>query len=117
MSVPLSQNNSTELGKQLLMTFLARMFEEAKISPTTEELRETMMKETLQRLQHHLLLDLLGALPENRMEDFKKIAEEKPDQEKIMNFLKEAIPNSDEIIGESLLEFKNTFLNAPALAD
>jgi hypothetical protein len=101
----------------MLLKFITQLFEEANIRPTTENLRATMLQETFTRLQQNILLDLLGALPDDRLEDFKKIAEETPDQEHIMNFLKVAVPNSTELIGESLLDFKNAFLNAPIVSE
>ncbi len=99
---------------QMLITYLERLFEEAHIAPTTEDLRTTMMEETLARLQQHIMLDLLNALPDKKMEDFKVLLEQAPDAEHLTNFLKVSVPNSEDILGKSLAEFKDTFLSAKA---
>lgn len=93
-----------------VLFFLERLLEDANIKPTNDELRQTMMQELAGRLQQQLVLDLLNNLPEGKFDEFEQLMSGNPTQERIMLFLKMSVPHSDDVIGQSLLEFKDVFL-------
>ena len=101
--------NEITIPEEVLI-FLERVLEEGNIKPTSEELKKTMITELAGRLQQQVVLDLLNKLPEDKFDAFESTMTNHPDQEHIMLFLKASIPNSQEIIAQSLLDFKDVFL-------
>lgn len=93
-----------------VLFFLERLLEDANIKPTNDELRRTMMQELAGRLQQQLVLDLLNKLPEGKFDEFEQLMSGNPTQDRVMLFLKMSVPQSDNVISQSLLEFKDVFL-------
>lgn len=112
MPLTIPTNTDPVVIPKEIRIFLERLLLDADISPKNNELKETMLQELAQRLVHQLSLDLLSSLPEDKFDAFEKFLDENPNQTEIVNFLKINIPQSDEIIGRTLLEFKDVFLGA-----
>lgn len=92
--------------------FLERMLDDAGIAPQNPDLRTTMMAELAARLQQQIILDLLDKLEQGKFDEFEKLMETNPSPDRIIGFLKLAIPGNVEVVSQTMLNFKDTFVAA-----
>lgn len=92
--------------------FLERLLEDAGIAPENPDLRFTMLAELAARLQQQVILDLLDKLDQQKFDEFEKLMETNPSPERIISFLKLSIPQNVEIVSQTMLDFKDTFVSA-----
>src|SRR3989338_4451315 len=105
----LTNNSATQTVPAEVQQFLERMLEDARIAPDNVELRGTMLGELAARLQQQLILDLLDKMPETKFDEFEKLMEGNPSSERILAFLRLAVPNHADVVAHSLMNFKDNF--------
>ncbi len=94
--------------------YLERLLIEAGIQPTNAELRTSMITELFGRVQHQIFLDLLAKLSDERLAEFEQLATSGAPESQISLFLQGAVLNSSDVVAQSLLDFKDTFLSSLA---
>ncbi len=75
-----------------------------------EEMKTEMIRNLAVRLQTWLLQSALAKLKDSDISEFDKLTEQSPDPAIIQSFLREKIPNIDEVFGNAMLTFKQTYL-------
>ncbi len=112
MTAPLTTHPDAIIIPPEVEHFLSRMLEDAGIAPQNPELRTTMMSELAARLQQQIILDLLDKLDQQKFDEFEKMMETNPSSDRIIGFLKLAVPGNVEIVSQTMLNFKDTFVAA-----
>lgn len=112
MTAPLTTQSGALVVPPEVQHFLERLLEDAGIAPENPELRLTMLAELAARLQQQIILDLLDKLDQAKFDEFEKIMETNPSPERIISFLKLSIPGNIEIVSQTMLDFKDTFVSA-----
>lgn len=112
MTVPLTTPSGAQIMPPEIVHFLNRILEEAGIAPENPELRTTMMSELAARLQQQIILDLLDKLDQQKFDEFEKLMETNPSPDRIISFLKLSIPGNVEIVAQTMMDFKDTFVTA-----
>lgn len=93
--------------------FLDRLIDEAH-GDISLELRAAMKKDLYGRLQNHLMTSFVQALPAEKEEAFVEFMNGTPDETAIQEFFAQNIPNLNEVVAESLMEFRDVYIGAAA---
>lgn len=95
-------------GPEQLRIFLAQLLTDAGID-AAPELKESMIDDLEDRLSTHLTQSLVEKIEPQDFDEFVKISETDPAAGQ--EFLASKINNLDEVYRQSLLEFRQAFLN------
>lgn len=92
-------------------SFLEDLIEEKGLVTLPPEARNKVLAELEQVLYQWLMADLLRSLPEDTVTKMESFIGSSPNVLEIQEFLTKEAPESQAILEESLLNFKNTYLN------
>ena len=92
--------------------YLERIVDSAHGTAVPPALRAQIIQDLYGRLQNHLLTSLLQALPNEESDAFTKFMSSTPNEEEIQKFFEEHIPNYQEAMAESLLEFRDVYVGS-----
>lgn len=90
--------------------FLEKLLSAAHGQSLPQKLRDQMERDLYGRLQNHLMVSFMQALPNERAEEFDKFMSKEPKQEEIQKFFETNIPDLPEVSARALLEFKDVYL-------
>ncbi len=96
---------------QALNIFVEKLIEEKNFENINPETMEQIRADLLKRVEDKINVTILQHVPSEKLEDFNKLLDN-PDEEKIHKFCSENISNLDEIIAETLMNFRSIYLNA-----
>lgn len=116
------QNQQAKLEiPQEIRNFLDGLLKDANMTALDENMREEMIKELYARLDNFITTAIIDNLPPEHLDEFIKLNEEKKPQTEIEQFLKDKMPNSQEVFSSAFSEFRDLYLgnvslsrNAPA---
>jgi hypothetical protein len=95
--------------------FLDGLLQDGGIDSTDAEMKEEMIKELYVRLDSFITSVIIDNLPAENLEEFTKMNEEKKPRIEIKQFLKDKMPNSDEVFAKAFMEFRNLYLGNVAV--
>lgn len=93
-----------------LRTFLDSCLYDKGIKDIPDSLKEQMIQDLSLRLQQWLMQSVFQYLPENSATEMEQLMEKQADQEEIMFFLTQKIPNLNKIFEEEMIKFKQAYL-------
>lgn len=93
-------------------TYLDRLLEETHGTALPEKLQADMKRDLYGRLQNHLLVSLIQALPNEHSDAFDALMITEPEQEEVQRFFSTHIPNTSEVVASAMLEFRDIYLGA-----
>lgn len=93
-----------------IRSFLDSILNDANMS-VEGTLREEMIKELYARLDEYLTTIIVDNLPAEHLEDFIKLNEEKRSREEIDAYLREKMPNAQEIFAKGFADFRQLYLD------
>lgn len=109
---------------QEVRTFLEGLLQDAGMTFTDNEMKEEMVKELYVRLDNYIASAVVDYLPKEHFDTFIKMNEEKKSKQEIENFLKEKIPDAQNVFTKAFSDFRAMYLgnitvarNAPATSD
>lgn len=97
-------------------TFLEGLLEDAGMKVPSEEIREEMIKELYVRLDNYLTTVIIDNLPPQYLDAFIKMNEEGKEKAEIEKFLREKMPNSQNVFTKAFIEFRDMYLSGVTLA-
>lgn len=106
--VPDSQNPITI--PQETRTFLEGLLRDGGMSNLDEQTTEDMIQELFIRLDSYMTGAIIDNLDQPNVEAFIKLAESGADQNTIQEFLKDKIPNAQDIFTNAMLTFRDLYL-------
>lgn len=92
-----------------LEQFVDRLLVEKNLVSLSPEVLEQMKKDLLEKAEGRLKATIFSNIPESQLAEFNQLMEG-GDEEKLQVFIREQIPNLEEIMAQSLLDFRNTYL-------
>ena len=92
--------------------FLNSCIEEKGMGQASSELKEEMILDLAERLQAWLMQSVAKTISGQDAEALDKLTEQGASQQDIMAFLKQHIPNIEELFAQGMQEFKQTYLQA-----
>lgn len=90
--------------------FFDRIFEEAGFQNLSPALKEKMYQDLTSRLSEWLFQDTKKHLSKEQLKKFEDLVAQGASQEELQAFLLQNIPDCQNIIAQSMLNFKDTFL-------
>ena len=78
--------------------------------------KEEMIKELYARLDSYLTTVIVDNLPAEHLEAFMKLNEEKKPKEEIDGFLREKMPNAQEVFTNAFADFRQLYLKNVSVA-
>lgn len=105
-------------------TYLEGILQDANMVTLDDEMKEEMIKELYVRLDNFITAAIVDNMPADKVEEFIKMNEEKKSKEEIEKFVKEVMPNAQEVFTNAFMEFRDLYLgnvaahrNAPEEAE
>lgn len=75
-----------------------------------DSLKEEMIKELYARLDNFMTTEIIDNLPAETVDEFIRLNEERKSKEEIEKFLKDKIPNSQEVFTNAFAKFRDLYL-------
>lgn len=96
--------------------YLDGILQEAGMLTLDDKTREAMIEELFTQLDNYLASLIVKNLQPADLETFIKLNEEKKSKEEIEAFVKEKLPNAQQIFSNALVDFRNLYLDNVAIA-
>lgn len=97
-------------------SFLEGLLQDANMQSLDDAMREEMISELFARLDSYMTSVIIDNLPPEHLEEFTKMSEEKKSREEIEAFLKEKVPNVQEILTKAFMDFREMYLTNAAVS-
>lgn len=97
-------------------SFLEGILQDANMQSLDDAMREEMISELFARLDSYMTSVIIDNLPPEQLEEFTKMSEEKKSREEIEAFLKEKVPNVQEILTKAFMDFREMYLTNVAVS-
>lgn len=96
-------------------SFLENLLKDAGMT-LDDQMREEMIKELYARLDNYITTAIIDNLPAENLEEFIKMNEEKKSKEELEQFLKNKMPNAQEVFAKAFADFRALYLGNVAVA-
>jgi hypothetical protein len=96
--------------------FLEAMLQEAQLTTLDDQMKEGMVQELFYQLDNYLTSVIVDSMKPEDLEAFIKLNEERKPKEEIENFVREKVPNAEEIFTQAFVDFRNMYLDNVAKA-
>lgn len=96
-----------------IRTYLDNLLEDAGMV-LTDELKESMIQDLNVRLEKKLIADALDNMNPEKVEEFIKLLQAQANSQQVDSFIKEHVPNAQELFTKSLVDFRDYFLKGTA---
>lgn len=105
------QNQQAKLEiPQEIRNFLDGLLKDAGMTTLDDQMREEMIKELYARLDNFITTAIIDTLPPEHLDEFIKLNEDKKPQVEIEQFLKDKMPNSQEVFSNAFSDFRSLYL-------
>lgn len=99
-----------------IRNLLEGMLKDANMVSLDDSMREEMIKELYARLDNYITTAIIDNLPPEHLEAFIKMNDEKKSKEEIEAFLKDKMPNTEEIFAKAFADFRQLYLGNVSLS-
>jgi len=96
--------------------FLESLLQDAHMTSLTEEMKEDMVQELFLRLDSFMTSVIINSMPPEHIEGFIQMNEQKKSVEEIHQYLRNKIPNVEELFTNAYVEFRDLYLGNVAVA-
>lgn len=93
-----------------IRSFLEGILKDAGMTELDEVMKEEMIKELFVRLDEFITSTIIDKLPVDNLDEFIKMGEEKKSMADTQAYLKEKIPNAEEVFARAFADFRETYL-------
>lgn len=100
-------NNET----QIMNEFVERLIMEKDFENIDSEVREQIRQDLLERVEERINATILENMPTEKLEEFNALLNS-ANSDEIQSYCQKNISKLDEIIAESLVQFRDTYLNS-----
>lgn len=90
--------------------YLESLLYDTHVTLLDEEMKEEMIEEIYKRLDSYLAATIINSLPPQYIEEFINMNEAKKPKDEVEQFLKEKMPNMQEVFANAFIEFRNMYL-------
>lgn len=97
-------------------TFLESILQDAGMTNIDPKMHEEMIKELFTRLDSFMLTTIIEALPADKIGEFTRMSESGKSKEELESYLRETVPNSQEVFARAMLQFRDLYLGNVAVA-
>lgn len=97
-------------------SFLESLLQDAGMTTLDDTMREEMIKELFVRLDSYITSVIVDNMPAEHLDEFIKLNEDKKPREEIEAFLKDKMPNAQDMFAKAFMEFRDLYLDNVAVA-
>lgn len=99
-------------NQEPLDVFINQLLEEKGINKLDPEIVDQARNDLYNRVENTLNAVIVQHMPEEKLEEFNKLLDEKSSDDDIHRFCQENITNIDEVFAEALISFRLKYLSA-----
>jgi hypothetical protein len=99
---------------QEIRSFLENLLQDAGMT-LDESMKEEMVKELYARLDNFVTATIVDNMPEDKIEEFIALNEQKKSLEEIQGFITTNLPNAQEVFAKAFTDFRNMYLSGVAV--
>lgn len=96
-----------------IQNFINKLITEKGANDVPEEVKTQLKADLMERIEKVINLKIIENLDEENLTKFENKLDYGTDSD-VQNFLKEAIPNIDNLVAEALLDFRQKYLGLTA---
>ena len=112
-----TQNQTTRLEiPPEVRSFLEGLLSDANMTTLDDAMREEMINELFARLDSYMTSVIVDKMPPEHLEDFIKMNEEKKSRQEIEAYLKEKMPNAQDVLTRAFMDFRDMYLKNVTVA-
>lgn len=93
----------------MLEQFADRLLEEKKMAGLDQAILKQAKEDILIKAEEHIKATIFSNIPSAKLEEFTTLMDT-DDETALQAFIQKEIPNLEQVIAQSLLEFRNTYL-------
>lgn len=93
-------------------TFLLELLHDAGQTDLGSELEEVLIQDLVPRLEDRLILTAVQHLSSQQEQEVKNMSESGKNSAEIIVYLKNQIPNFEELISQAMIDFREVYINA-----
>lgn len=108
---PQDQTQATQNIPSEIRDFLQNILQEANMTTLDDQTKEGMIQELFYQLDNFLTSVIVESLQPEDLDTFVKMNEEKKSKEEIEAFVKEKLPNAEDVFADAFMEFRDTYLD------
>lgn len=101
---------------QEIRTFLEGLLRDAGMTTLDDQMRDEMIKELFARLDNHITATIVDNLPDEHIEEFISMNEQKKPSEEINKFIQDKMPNAQEVFSKAFMDFRDLYLGHVTVA-
>lgn len=110
-----TQQPPLEIPKEI-RAYLENILQDAGMTAVDQEMREQMINELYVRLDKYIIAKVTESLPEDKLNEFATLFEQKAELPQIQEYLMKNLPNAQEVFAQAFVEFENIYLEGVAAA-
>lgn len=95
---------------QEIRGFLDELLRDANMTSLDQKTHDDMLIELYTRLDDYMIGTIMEKLPQDKMEEFTKMAEGGKTRDELQKYLQDNIPNATEIFANAMVDFRNLYL-------
>lgn len=105
------QNNQpTPEMPESVKTFLESLLVESGFTPIDDAMKQEMINQLYVKLDNFLSTAIIENMPPQYIDEFLKLNEEGKSKEEIENFIRERMPNAQEVFARTMVNFRDIYL-------
>lgn len=93
-----------------VISYLENLLKEANITPIDEAMRQQLLLELYARLDSFITSTIIENMKPEDMDEFIKLNDEGRPREEIENFIKEKIPDGEQVFAKAFIDFRDLYL-------
>ena len=101
-----SQNSPLTQIPPEVIKFLDNLLAEANIVPIDEQMREQLFS----RLDNFITTTIIENMPPEKLDEFIKLNEDKRPRKEVDQYMRENMPNSEEVFAKAFVDFRDIYL-------
>ncbi len=101
---------------QDVRAYLEGILNDANMKSLDDAMREEMINELFARLDSYMTSVIVDNMPPENLDEFIKMNEEKKSREEIETYLKDKVPNAQEILTKAFMDFRDMYLRSVTVA-
>ncbi len=105
-----SQNSPLTQIPPEVIKFLDNLLAEANIVPIDEQMREQLLLELYSRLDNFITTTIIENMPPEKLDEFIKLNEDKRPRKEVDQYMRENMPNSEEVFAKAFVDFRDIYL-------
>jgi hypothetical protein len=111
----MDENKSIEIPLEI-RAYLEGILHDSGVVSVDQDLHEEMIRELYIRLDNFIVATIINHIPDEDLEDFVRLNEEKKPKEELEKFLKEKIPDFQKVFAQAFMEFRDLYLSSIKVA-